>query len=219
MGRSRCGKHGMKINRLFFMQGIVGQQIDLKKYSKPHWQPMKGTKQWNTASKWMRLCHQVSQLILYTLKPCEVNVSNTIQKWIAVIEIAGHESSCKQFCTIQIKVTTNTLQIPHMVKAWATDCWNRWEEGEVSVKYYTKITSRFSRVSFDTEKLDWKHREVFAPLSRSFPIRRDSVLSGFSCSLLVDIHDWTEAKHDCKPFSAGAKSPDAKETYSWLSSA
>ena len=54
---------------------------------------------------------------------------------------------------------------------------------------------------------------------RSFPIRRNSVLSGFSFSLLVDIHDWTEVKHDCKPSSAAAESPDAKETYSWLSSA
>ena len=44
---------------------------------------------------------------------------------------------------------------------------------------------------------------------RSFPIRRNSVLFGFSFSLLIDIHDWTEAKHDCKPFSAAAESPDA----------
>ena len=41
---------------------------------------MKGTKQWKTASKWRRLCHQTGQLILNTLKPSEVNVSNTIQK-------------------------------------------------------------------------------------------------------------------------------------------
>ena len=45
---------------------------------------------------------------------------------------------------------------------------------------------------------------------RSYPIRRNSVLSGFSFSLLVDIHDRTVAKHDCKPFSAAAESPDAK---------
>ena len=85
------------------------------------------------------------------------------------------------------------------------------------MKRYSKIPSRFSRVSFDTEKLNWKHREAFALLS--FPIRRNSVLSGFRFSLLVDIHDWTEAKHDCKPFGAAAESPDAKETYSSLSSA
>ena len=63
---NRCGKHGVKINSLFFMQGFVGRQIDLKKYSKLHWQPMKGTKQWNTASKWRRHCHKAGQLILYT---------------------------------------------------------------------------------------------------------------------------------------------------------
>ena len=38
-------------------------------------------------------------------------------------------------------------------------------EGEIFIKYYTEITSRFSRVSFDTEKLSWKHRELFSPLS------------------------------------------------------
>ena len=64
----------MKINRLFFTQGFVGQQIDLTKYSKPYWQPMKRTKRWNTASKWRRVCHQAGQLILYMLKPCEVNI-------------------------------------------------------------------------------------------------------------------------------------------------
>ena len=76
-----------------------------------------------------------------------------------------HESSSKQFCIIQIKVTTNMPQIPHMVKAWAADSWYLWAEGQIFIKYYTKIPSRFSRVSFDTEKLNWKHRDVFAPLS------------------------------------------------------
>ena len=77
-----------QINRLFFTQGFVDQQIDLKKYSKPYWQPLKRTKKRNTASQW-----------------------------------------------------------------------------------------------------------------------RNSVLSGFSFSLLVYIHDWTETKHDCKPFSTAADSP------------
>ena len=33
-------------------------------------------------------------------------------------------------------------------------------------------------------------------------MRRNSVLSGFSFSLFVNIPDWTEAEHDCRPFSA-----------------
>ena len=45
MRRKWCGKHGVKINRLFFTQGFVGQQIDLKQYSKPYWQPIIGTEQ------------------------------------------------------------------------------------------------------------------------------------------------------------------------------
>ena len=87
-GRNRCSQHGMKINRLFFTQGFVGQQIDLKKYSKPYWQPMKRTKQWNTASKWRRLCHQASQLIMYTW--------SLVRSMSAIpykIKTTGHESS------------------------------------------------------------------------------------------------------------------------------
>ena len=53
----------------------------------------------------------------------------------------------------------------------------------------------------------------------SLPIRRNSVLSGFSYSLFIDIHDWTDAKHNCKPFSPAAESPDENETYSSISSA
>ena len=68
MGRKQCNKHGMKINRLFFTQGFVGQQINLKQYSKAYWQPMKGTKQWKAAGKWRRPCHQAGQLLLYKLE-------------------------------------------------------------------------------------------------------------------------------------------------------
>ena len=47
-GRNWCGKHGVKINWLFFTQGFVGQQVDFKKYSIPYWHPMKGTKQYTS---------------------------------------------------------------------------------------------------------------------------------------------------------------------------
>ena len=40
-----------------------------------------------------------------------------------------------------------------------------WVEREIFLKYYSKITSRFCRASFDTENLHRKHREVFALLS------------------------------------------------------
>ena len=93
-----------------------------------------------------------------------------------------------------------------------------WVEGAIFVKYYPKIPSRFCFFSFDTKKLNRKHREDLLH-GRSFPIRRNSVLYGFSVSLFVLIHEWTEAKHDCEPFSAAAESPDAQKTYSWLSSA
>ena len=82
-----CGRHGVEINRLFFMQGFAGQQSDLEQYSKLYWQQMKGVKQWKTVSKWRRLCHQEGQLIMNMLKPYEVNVSDTIQQWIAIIKM------------------------------------------------------------------------------------------------------------------------------------
>ena len=133
-----------------FTQGFVGQQIDLKQYSKPYCQPMKGTRQWKTASKWRRLCHQAGQSILNTLKPSEVNDGDIIQKWIAIVEMTRHETSCKYFCTIQIHVTPKTPQIPHIVKGWATDCWYVWAVGEIFVEYFPKIPSIFCRVSLLT---------------------------------------------------------------------
>ena len=36
---------------------------------------------------------------------------------------------------------------------------------KATVKYYSRIPSRFGRVSFESKKLNRKHREVFAPLS------------------------------------------------------
>ena len=75
-------------------------------------------------SEWRRFCHQVGQSIPNTLKPCEVNVGDIIQKWITRIEITEHKSSCKSFCTMLIKVTANMLQIQHMVKApISLSCW------------------------------------------------------------------------------------------------
>ena len=46
------------------------------------------------------------------------------------------------------------------------------------------------------------------PLQESIYIvvfkKEEFSLSGFSFSLFIDIHDWTEAKHGCKLFSAAA---------------
>ena len=67
-GSEWWGKHTVKINRLFFMKHLAGQQTDLEQYSKFYWQPMEGTKQWNAANKWRVLCHQEGQSILNTLE-------------------------------------------------------------------------------------------------------------------------------------------------------
>ena len=41
---SDVARHGVKINRLYFTQGFVGQQTDPERYFKPYCQPMKDTK-------------------------------------------------------------------------------------------------------------------------------------------------------------------------------
>ena len=90
------------------------------------------------------------------------------------------------------------------------------------MKFLLNITPRF-RADFAgivlTPKSSIGNIERNLVHCHSFTIRRNSVLSGFSFMLFVDVHDCTEAKHDCKPFSAAAESPDAKESYSWLPSA
>ena len=65
------------------------------------------------------------------------------------------------------------------------------------MKYLSNITARFqahfSRLVL-TPKSSVGKKEGYLLCCRSFPIRRNSDLSGFSFSLFVDIHDWTEAK-------------------------
>ena len=83
----------MKINRLFFIQGFVGQQTDLKQYSKPYWQPRKGTNQWNTVSKWKSLCHQGGQSIVNALRFGEVSAHDTIHsEQLHQANICGYSS-------------------------------------------------------------------------------------------------------------------------------
>ena len=92
---------------------------------------MKGTKRWNPTSENGGDLHDAGQSILNMLKFGEVSLHDIIQKRIAIIETTRHKSSCKKLCSIQIKVTANTPQIPDMVKAWAADCWYMWVEGEI----------------------------------------------------------------------------------------
>ena len=56
-----CGKHGEKINKLFFTQGFVGQQIDLEQYLN-----LTGNQWRERSSATLQLCHQVDQSILNT---------------------------------------------------------------------------------------------------------------------------------------------------------
>ena len=99
---------------------------------------MKGTKQWNTTSKWKRLCHNAGQSILKTLKFGEGSVHDTIQKEIAIIETTKHKSSCKNCCTIQIKVRVNMTQILYEIKHELQTI----DLCEWKVKYFSNITPR-----------------------------------------------------------------------------
>ena len=81
------------------------------------------------------------------------------------MEMARHQRICKQFCTIQIKVTANMPQILDMVKKQALQIADIWDR---KLKFLSKITpkisSRFCWLSFHTKKLNKKHRVIFAPL-------------------------------------------------------
>ena len=83
---------------------------------------------------------------------------------------------------------------------------------QVFVEDHSKIASRFCWVSFNTQSSIGNINRYLLHC-RSFPMRRNSVLSGFSFSLFVYIHDWTAAKHESGPFSAAAELPDEKEIY------
>ena len=78
-------------------------------------------------------------------------------------------------------------------------------EGAIAVQDSPKILSRFCWIRFNTEQLNKKHEEIVACSNKAE--------FSFICvhfQLFVDIHDWTEAKHDCKPFSAAAETPDER---------
>ena len=126
----------MKINRLFFTEFcrsanwsctqcyilLVGTNL------------LKRTQQWSTASKCRGLCHKTGQSILNTLKFVEARVCHTWQKRIAIIEVARHKSTCEQFCTIRIKITSITPPIPNMVKARNVELIYMWEKSKMFVK-------------------------------------------------------------------------------------
>ena len=94
MGYKWCGKHGVRINRLFFKQGFVGQQLGLKQCSKSYWQPMKGTKQCkarlnggNIVTRWA--------IRFWTTEAVCGQCRWYHKKWIAIIETTEHKTSCK----------------------------------------------------------------------------------------------------------------------------
>ena len=76
------------------------------------------------------------------------------------------------------------------------------------VEYYPNILRRLTGL-VSTTKSSMENIERYLLRCHLFPIKRNSVLSGFSFSLFMDIND-------CKPFSTAAESPD---TYSWMLSA
>ena len=128
----------------------------------------------------------MGQLILNKLKFGEVNVSNTIQVWIAIIETTRHKSSCKWYCTIQIKVTMSMLQIIDMLKAWAAGCSYMWAEGEIFVKYYSLILCRFCWDSFFYSKqLNRKHREITPAILGLFSHRSHHGLTFYTFQLRI----------------------------------
>ena len=86
----------------------------------------------------------------------------------------------------------NTSQIPDVVKVWSADSRYMRAEGEIFVKYYSKIPSRFCRVSFDTEMLNRKHRGIFAPLS--FIPHKDEISFIWDQFQFIQRHPWLDAR-------------------------
>ena len=74
---------------------------------------MKGTKLWNTASKWRWLCHNAGQSIVNMLKLDKVSVPDTWQKWIAIIETAGHNLDRPLYLSIWERLTLS-LCLPRL---------------------------------------------------------------------------------------------------------
>ena len=92
------------------------------------------------------------------------------------------------------------------------------EIGERRGNFLSNFTPRF-RADFVglvlTPKISIGNVERYMLCCRSLPIRVGGPL--YLDSVSVHSSTRTGAKHDCEPFSAAVKSPDAKETYSWLS--
>ena len=86
------------------------------------------------------------------------------------------------------------------------------------VKNDTEVTCRPSRVCFHIHQGDREHSKIFF---RCFlwPMRRNTVSSGFNFSLFDDIQFWTEARQDWSLWMHAEDSLAGKATYNWLSSA
>ena len=170
---------------------------------------MKGKKQWNTASKWRRLCHQAGQSIQCWGCHTKVNCNNRDDWTQEQLQVILHYPD--QGDGEYAADPAYGKSMSYRLLIYVSGHWN-----------FCRKLPQYSKADFAgivlTLKTSIRNIERYLLHSRSFSLRRNSVLSGFSFSLF-DIHDWTDAKHDCKLFSATAESPDAKETYSWLSSA
>ena len=86
---------------------------------------------------------------------------------------------------------------PECGKNMSVDHRYMWVEGDfLGQKLLPRFWADFAVLVFDTKYLSGKQRYLLrCPLF----LMRNSVLSGFSFSLFIDIRDWTKAKHDCKP--------------------
>ena len=97
-------------------------------------------------------------------------------------------------------------------KLQTTDIYE-WE-GEIRVQNYSRYQADFVGLVLTPKSTVGNTDRNFAPLML---VPDNTALSEFSFSLFIDIHDWTEDKHNCKLFSDAAESPDAKDTCSCLS--
>ena len=213
-GRKRCGKHGVKVNRLIFTQGF----LEVNKLILNNILNLTGN-QWREWSLGLQVTPSpCGPFMLYTLEALWGQCQQYHTKVNCTNWDVWTREQLQVICIIQNKVTAIMPQIPYMLKAQATDCWYMWAKDDIFIKIYSKLSSRFSRVSFDPEQLNRKHREVFGPLS--FVPNKEEIGYIWVHFQFFRRHPWIHIGQTwVQTIQCFSRVPDARKTYSWLSSA
>ena len=123
-------------------------------------------------------------------------IAKQVRRWTGYLFVV-RQSLCCMFRTLACALKDKDVNIGPVSRKWL----HRWFQTlNLSFTFYISVlTLGTHRLIVWLTSVNWMG-----------VIRRNSVISGFTFCLFVDIHDWTEAKYDCKLFSATAESPEAR---------